>query len=311
MTVWVDFSGTPPSGKSLVEAGVEGVLGYIGLGRESKQIHRAVHDDYVDHGLRMGLVAELGIDDAWTSQDDYKTGQIRADIALKDAQVDCPTFEFICCAADAHASSAAQINDAVAYAHGFSSILGFSLAGFYGFRETDLAVYNSGACLVHWRAGSEPTGSDREWVNFWQRSINNPGRPATGFIGGTKVDYDEVVKELNPMSGEADRLVRDIDAKLKRIQDATNAGQLDPKVTWPVINKGDYDIVIDSWGAAQRAEVAVKDLSKNIGTILTDYLSKNPITIPVEIDYVKLAKAVNDDADARARDNDPSTGPRT
>src|SRR5216110_711026 len=180
VNVWIDFSGKPPRGETLAAAGVQGVLGYIGLGREDKQIHRPVHDDYISNGLRVGLVAELGISDAWASADDYTTGILRAQISLDDATRDAPEAEFICCAADAHASSQGQITDAVAYAEGFSSVLGFDFSGFYGFSETSRAVHNSGCCRVHWRAGSEPTGADRDWVNFWQRNINNPGRPATG-----------------------------------------------------------------------------------------------------------------------------------
>lgn len=310
-SVWVDFSGNPPKGQTLVNAGVQGVLGYIGLGRESKQIHRSVHDDYINNGLRLGLVAELGVDDAWATLDDYATGVARAQIALDDMLRDAPKAEFICCAADAHASSQSQITDAVAYAKGFSSVLGFDFSGFYGFSETSRAVHNSGCCRVHWRTGSEPTGSDREWVNFWQRNINNLGRPATGVFNGTLVDFNEVIKELIPMSGEADKLISDMNIQLARIKAATDAGKLDPKITGPVINKANYDVLIDAFGAAQRAEEKIDNLSKNVGKTVTDWLNTNPVTIPVDIDYAKLAKAVNDDADARSRDNDPATGPRT
>ncbi|MGB3443902.1 MAG: N-acetylmuramoyl-L-alanine amidase [Actinophytocola sp.] len=44
---------------------------------------------------------------------------------------------------------------------------------------------------------------------------------------------------------------------------------------------------------------------------ISDYLTANPPTVKVELDYTLLAKAVNDDADARARDNNPATGPRS
>src|SRR5690349_19487980 len=218
MKVWIDFSGTAPKGETLVRAGVEGVIGYIGLGRESKQIHRPVHDDYVKHGLRIGLVAELGIDDAWAALNDYETGKARAEIALADMKNDCPTAEFICCAADAHASSANQINDAVKYAQGFSAVLGEDFTGFYGFRETSVAVHNSGCCRVHWRCGSEPSLEDKKWVNFWQRNVNNIGRPANGIFDGTKVDFDEVIKELTVALTDAD-VQKVADAVLGRLVD--------------------------------------------------------------------------------------------
>jgi hypothetical protein len=42
---------------------------------------------------------------------------------------------------------------------------------------------------------------------------------------------------------------------------------------------------------------------------LADYLTANPPTVKVDIDYERLAKAMNDNADARRRDGDPTTGP--
>jgi hypothetical protein len=68
--------------------------------------------------------------------------------------------------------------------------------------------------------------------------------------------------------------------------------------------------------AGARADAAGAKVDALAGTIasaareaVATYLTANPPT--VAIDYTALAKAVNDDADARARDNNPDTGPRS
>lgn len=189
MAFWADFSGNPPGASALRAAGFSGVWRYIGLGGEGKQIHAAEYRDYVSNNMAVALVAELGVDDAWASLNDYKTGQARAEMARDDARHEgIPDSVIIACAADAHASSAAQITDAVAYASGFASVLGWSRTGFYGFRETSQAVHNANVCRVHWRAGSEPSAAEKQWVNFWQR--NSP--PQVAVVRGTTCDINEV-----------------------------------------------------------------------------------------------------------------------
>lgn len=189
MPWYADFSGSPPGASALRAVGFSGVWRYIGLGSEGKQIHAAEYRDYVANGITVALVAELGVDDAWASLNDYQTGQARAQLALDDARREgIPDSVIIACAADAHASSAWQITDAVAYARGFASVLGWERTGFYGFRETSQAVYAAGVCRVHWRAGSEPTAAEKQWVNFWQR--NSP--PQLIVVRGTQCDINEV-----------------------------------------------------------------------------------------------------------------------
>lgn len=64
---------------------------------------------------------------------------------------------------------------------------------------------------------------------------------------------------------------------------------------------------------ATEASAKVDGMSLTIATAVQaavrQYLAENPPT--VQVDYVAFAKAVNDDADMRARDNDPATGPRS
>ncbi len=193
MAQWLDFSDQPPGAAAIKQAGYMGVLRYIGLGSEGKQIHHAEYQDYVDHGLGVLLVAELGVNDAWAALDDYATGVARAQLALADARAEgIPDTVGIACAADAHATSATQIDDAVRYAAGVASVLGRARAGFYGFRETSQAVHAAGVVGWHWRCGSEPSLEDKTWVNFWQR--NTP--PQVVVINGTACDINETYAPL-------------------------------------------------------------------------------------------------------------------
>lgn len=194
--VWGDFSGKPPGVKSLRRAGVLGVIRYTGLGSEGKQIQSAEANEYHDNDYPYGLVAELGTNDAWATADDYRAGRLRAEIALEDMiKTGAVHAKFLSCAADAHASSSNQINDAIAYAAGFCDVVNPVLPGaFYGFSETSRAVHKSvQACKVHWRCGSQPAGDDLSWLNFWQRNINTQAGPARININGTDVDLNEVI----------------------------------------------------------------------------------------------------------------------
>jgi hypothetical protein len=215
MAIWLDYSGRFPGVAALKAVRitgqpVEGLLRYIGLGGEGKQIHRAEHDALIAAGFRIGLVAELGTGDAWDGLDDYATGRARAQVALDDMRREAPRAEFICCAADAHASSAAQISDAVQYAGGFQSVLGWDFSGFYGFSETSRAVHAAGLCRVHWRCGSKPSIEDQKWVNFWQR---NDGAVV---VNGTTCDINETYAPLttqeDDMTPEQERMLYNLDA---------------------------------------------------------------------------------------------------
>lgn len=197
MARFADFSGTPPGAAALKDAGFVGVIRYIGLGSEGKQIHRAEWEDYLRHGLQVLLVAELGVDDAWAALDDYATGAARAKLAMADTRAECPagvdpTRVLIGCAADAHASSATQITDAVRYSSGFASVLGLWRSGFYGFVETSRAVHTANAAGWHWRCGSEPTVEDKRWLNFWQRNK----APTTMVVNHTVCDINETLAAL-------------------------------------------------------------------------------------------------------------------
>lgn len=191
-----DFRGKPPGAAALRAAGFTAVVRYIGLGSEAKQIQTAEWQDYLDHDVDTLLVAELGVSDAWEGLDDRALGASRAQLVEQDIDRTAPRSvdrsSVLCaCAADAHASGS-QITDAVAYAGGFASVLGKARSGFYGFSETSTAVYRSGTCAWHWRTGSEPSDTEKTWVNLWQRNRSDPGAPAQVVVNGTQVDVSEV-----------------------------------------------------------------------------------------------------------------------
>lgn len=169
-----------------MSAGFTGVLRYIGLGREGKQIHRGEYEDYVAHGLGVLLVAELGIDDAWASLNDYEIGAARARIAVADAHAEgIPDSVGIAWAADSHATTS-QVRDAVEYGRGFASVLG-DRTGAYGFMEVLRAVHAADGASWYWLAGTRPDSEDQKWIQFWQRNT----RPSVLVVAGTMCDINE------------------------------------------------------------------------------------------------------------------------
>lgn len=179
---WADYSGGRPSGAALKAAGFGGVIRYIGLGNEGKQINGAEYRGLVADGVQVLLVAELGTGDAWGTEtdDDFGRGANYARIALADARANgIPDSVPIACAADAHAA-AFQIDDVVRYARGFESVLGKARTGFYGFQETLTAVHNAGVGSWYWRCGSAPSTAEKTWTNFWQRNAGETRRTVSG-----------------------------------------------------------------------------------------------------------------------------------
>jgi hypothetical protein len=192
--VWFDYSAGRPPGAAIRAAGGEGVIRYIGLGSESKQITGPEYLDLVAAGVKVLLVVELDVNDAWGGpyDDDRARGRANATIGLNAARArGIPDSVGMAAAADAHAANAQQITDAVAYAQGFADVLGKARTGFYGFFETLNAVHAAGVAGWYWRCGAEPQGPDRAWVNLWQR---NNGQTTT-FIQGVQCDINDM---LNP-----------------------------------------------------------------------------------------------------------------
>lgn len=248
-----DFSGRPPGAAAIVARGVRVVLRYIGLGSESKQISRAEWQDYLDHGVLVLLVAELGVNDAWEGFDDYALGAARARIALADIDATAPpsvdrSHVFVACAADAHASSATQIQDAVRYSQGFASVVGLWRSGFYGFSETSRAVHAAGAAGWHWRCGSEPPRVEQEWLHFWQR--NTP--PQVVVINGTACDVNEIYRLPNLIG---DDMPTPEEFWLHRIEDPHVPDPDNPGHGMPNAAK---DVLYEANGAAWRAEALAR-----------------------------------------------------
>lgn len=197
MVQWADFSGRPPGAAALKASGFSGVIRYIGLGSEGKQIHRAEYEDYVHNGVDVLLVAELTISDAWAALDDRATGVARAQLAMTDARAEgIPDSVPIAWAADSHAT-AAQVRDAVEYGRGFQAVLG-SRSGAYGFMETLRAVRAAGGASWYWLAGAKPSAADQAWVNIWQRN------DSTRTVGGIVCDINETYAPMGPHTLEDD-----------------------------------------------------------------------------------------------------------
>jgi hypothetical protein len=195
MALWADYSAGRPSGAALKAAGFSGVLRYVGLGSSKKRINAAEYQDLVASGIEVLLVAELGTNDAWGSgsDDDYARGKANAQAALQDARAaGVPDSVGIAAAADAHAASRQQINDAVAYTRGFRDVLGLGRTGFYGFSETLNAVHEAGVASWFWRCGSQPSVADQSWVHFWQRNA----APTIRVVAGIQCDINE---QYNPV----------------------------------------------------------------------------------------------------------------
>lgn len=204
---YADYSGGRPTGAQLKAAEFSGVIRYIGLGSEGKQLIAAEYRDLVaTFGARhVLLVAEAGTGDAWgtDTDDDYARGVAYGKTAVADARAQgVPDWVPLACAADAHAQ-AFQVDDVVRYARGFEAAVGKARCGFYGFSETLIAVRNAGIGSWYWRCGSEPTATEKQWVNLWQR--NTP--PTVRSVAGVPCDINDVYHPI--LQGENDMLLTD------------------------------------------------------------------------------------------------------
>jgi hypothetical protein len=249
MARWADYSGGRPSGAALKAAGFTGVIRYIGLGSEGKQLNAPEYRDLVATfgAASVLLVAEASTADAWGTEtdDDYARGLANGRTALADARAQgVPDSVGLACAADAHAQ-AFQIDDVVRYAKGFRDAVGQDRCGFYGFSETLAAVRAAGIGSWYWRCGSEPTAAEKTWVNFWQRNK----APTQVTVAGVQCDLNEVYRIPNTteddMFSDPDRailqrlgnLFPEIDSAAITARKGHNAGSLTNAVhsTWEQI----------------------------------------------------------------------------
>lgn len=191
---WLDYSAGRPGGAALKAAGVTGVLRYLWAGSSSKLITAAEYQDLVANGIRVALVVEQSVDDAWKAVDDYAQGQSWASSARSTARaLGIPDTVPIAAAADAHASGS-QITDAVAYVKGFRDVLGLQRTGIYGFREVVTAVRSAGVASWFWLCGSAPSTSDQTWLHFWQR--NDGTTTVSGVTADINVQYQPLPQEI-------------------------------------------------------------------------------------------------------------------
>lgn len=113
-------------------------------------------------------------------------------------------------------------------------------------------------------------GFDHPGLSTYQWDNETPFYPG-GALGDISYDRSPVLfGGGNVMSGEADKLISDMNIKLARIKTDTDAGRLDIAQTKYVINKDNYDVLIDAFGAAQRVEPKVDSLLKLLMGIVAD-----------------------------------------
>lgn len=211
MAWYADYSAGRPTPAALKAADFSGVLRYIGLGSEGKQINAGEYVAMKRAGMQVLLVAERGLQDAWGG---YALGVQNAREALADARFNgIPDSVPIAAAADAHAVSQQQISRAVDYARAFSDVLGKQRAGFYGFVEVLNAVHAAGVVSWYWRCGSEPSAAEKKWVHFWQRNK----APTLITVQGVPCDINEVYLPVG--GGGGGTTVALSDADVKRIND--------------------------------------------------------------------------------------------
>jgi hypothetical protein len=196
---WIDFRGVPSNWDTFYATakrrGIVGAIRYIDAGSDSKQIHSAERQAANRQGIKLLLVDELNTGDAWDAANDFAAGVARGKGALADAKREGFGSIGISAAADAHAPSTRHINDAVAYARGFASVVGKSNAGFYGFSEVLRGVRAANVVSWYWLAGSKPSAEDAKWLAFWQDN--------TGFIDVGGVTCDRNWRLDGPIPGYA------------------------------------------------------------------------------------------------------------
>jgi hypothetical protein len=149
----------------------------------------------------------------------------------------------------------------------------------------------------------------------WTRS---PGKVCPGDRRITQV-ITQIIPRARQIAGLEQDMQADERSWLADIHEAVISG-----INWSTKHTKDqlYKVLGDvanrtveaANAAGVRADAAAAKVDALAGTLasaareaVATHLAANPVTVAV--DYEALAKAVNDDADARARDRDPSTGP--
>jgi hypothetical protein len=160
-------------------------------------------------------------------------------------------------------------------AHAETSVTGKWDPGFAPGRTIDMTAFRAAA-----KQGDDMLEDERRWLKFLNDRVAGMLRqrylasdPATGKVG-------------------------EVPAGTPGARPCTVLDSLDGNY---LVGRADAtDARIDALAAGMGAEIQRG---------LADYLTANPPTVKVELDYTALARAMNDDADYRARDNDPTTGP--
>jgi GH25 family lysozyme M1 (1,4-beta-N-acetylmuramidase) len=199
-----------------------------------------------------------------------------------------------------------------------------------------VALYSSTSWLASLNPDSWPYDWDRTWAAEY--SVNDGVRHVIVHYGG-RVDAHQYTSagSLPGVAGRVDLTwTADIGPLLAREDDM---GYADDVMQWMqnerlgklpaghrFYGKNVGDMLLDATSyaddaataaaAAKEAAEAVKadvaalraELGAAVANAVQAYLAEHPLTVTASVDLPAVAKAVNDDADARDRDGDPTTG---
>jgi hypothetical protein len=283
LSYWLDYSAASLSGSVIKAAGYDGVIRYIDepgrLGR--KHTNPTEYRSDLAAGLAVRLVMEVSTGDA---NGGYARGVTYAQRALAGANYIGYHGVIYFCNDSPTLPSSTLWDD---YLTGAASVLGWDRVGAYGFANAMDVASHMTDCKHFWQAGRR---SDvRPFVQIWQD--NNVQVP----VGGITCDRNLILKSLDTQ--EVDVTVDELlDTKIQQEKVDENGA---------VVPDGD--------------PVSIRTILQwtNNRTYAVLHALANPAPVQVEVDYAKLAEAVNaniakavaDELDRRARDGDPATGP--
>lgn len=228
MTLWLDYSAGRISGADLRDAGVTGVIRYVGIGGSGKRLTASEYDDLVAHGILVHGVVEQWIGDA---DGGYPVGLHHASVALADilSITRGHGLPVVYAANDQQTSSQANVD----YVHAFTEVFGHGVAGAYGFAPHLRNCFGQNVCSNYWLAGHPPSIAGLTGiVNVWQRQgtwgneSDGPALPWQGSLAGIGIDYNNSYKDIavTPPVRPPARLREDDDAMyiLNGSDDGTN-----------------------------------------------------------------------------------------
>lgn len=306
----LDYSARRLSGASIRAAGYKFVNRYLWFpGQRWPALTADEYRDLTANGVEVHAIYEQNTNDPAGG---WNAGVAMARQAVQSAQAaGLPRGHTIYMCADAWlATHGISVSTAMSFLDGARSVLrpaGY-MTGAYGFRDFIYAAQDGGHADRFWLCGAE--SGVRAGIHHYQW---NNGRV---YVDGLECDLN---KQYIPMfegapggggGGEDDMPLsdQDIDRIVDRLLTKKAISEVVPGTELP---NEDPEQDFASLGHqlkygkffAEQAYRKVGDLAERV-----EKLEKSGIPVVAEVDYDRVAKAVNDDADRRDRDGDPATG---